>query len=1047
MPGKTYVKTIIREIFGNFGRFSAMFWIVALGVGFLSGLLSTTPNMKTSMDLYFKRTNMMDIFIKATMGLTDEDYSALKGLDEVEHVLPAYVIDAMVRAGADDTLVTRIYGLPFDRYNEEDFVNRMDLAEGRFPIDDGECLVQAGGNYFSFIEIGTELTITGSPVSDNLDDVFAQTRYKVTGIVKSPLYIAMEREPSNTGSGRLGMVMFVSESCYSLPAYTDFYITLKGRDSYTGFTSPYGDFVKKALDKIESLGLERSLARQEELYAEAEEQLDKAEAEYEDGRALAARELAAARRELDRGAAELNAAEEELFNGEALLAEGRKFFEESRINAEKELAENEELLRNGTTEIAAAKKMLAESKQQLDDAASQVERIRGKWYVPLFRKMRNGIAEYDAGLASYNEGLKIVNEKERELQEGWAALNSGRQKANEEFALAELELGKRDDEIANGYAEIAEARARLREGEAEYAANLREITAKFLEGGEELLEARESLAGKIPLPKWYVLDRNANVGSMFYKANTEKISDVAKVFPVFFLLVAALVVLTTMTRMVEEERIQIGTFKALGYQKRTILAKYLVYCALTGVLGSIAGMAAGFRVLPAIIYNAFGTLYHLPPLVSDFYPNFGLIACGLILTCTMGATIYACFHTLWEKPAFLMIPRPPKSGKRIFLEHIPFIWKRMKFTHKVTARNLIRRKRHFFMTITGISGCTALMTAGFGLYDSVADIAKTQFEEIANYDLQLQLNEEDLSLPYLNTLNNWTQIHSESGYIINGNERFHLNIIVPEKTETFPDFITLRDRRTKNPIKLTDDDAILTEMIAEHFKLKPGDKFTIENSDGKEAVFTLSGITENYVGVTAYMGSRIYSREFGIEPSYTTILADTSFHDEKAQDSFTANILAEDNVMAAEFTSQIQRSFNNLLNSITFIVLVIVFASGALAIIVLYNLTNININERIREIATLRVLGFHKTEAAAYIFREIVILSILGVFAGLFLGLPLHRFITGVAENPNLMFGRRISTVSFMLSGIITLAFSALVDLFMLKKIGSIKMAESMKNE
>lgn len=1057
MLGKTYVKTIFREIRGTLGRFVAIFAIVALGVGFLAGLLATTPDMKISVDRYFDRTNMMDIFIKAPMGLTEGDAEALRNLPEVDLVLPAYVTDALVKTSADEALATRIYGLPLERIHEKGFVNRMELLQGRMPERNQECLVQQGGGYLSSIAIGTVLTITDESLDyggfETLDKVYGVTQYTVTGIVKSPLYISTEREPSSIGSGRLGTVIYVREACYALPAYTDFYITLQNAASLRGFTKPYQERINKAVIAVETLGIERSKIRREEMLVEAggltETTLAQVETEYLEAKNTAERELAAARLRLEQSAAEIAAGEAELVEAEVKLAEGRGIFEEKQRQLDRELQDNEALLKSGEAELAAAKQTLREHKSQLDAARSQVEKHRGKWYLIFSSKAREGIIQYDEGLEAYTAGLKIITEKERELQRGRSAFEAGRQKAETEFAATERELDAVQAEIRDGRARLAEARRKLADGEAAYTERLLETVARLMDGSEQLEQAKQSLTDTIiPMPQWYVLDRNANVGCMNYKANAEKIADVAKVFPIFFLFIAALVALTTMTRMVEEERIQIGILKALGYQKRTILCKYLIYCGLTGVLGSAVGMISGFQGLPIIIYRAFATMYHLPPLVTEFNWPFGLMACGLVLTCTMGATVYACYRSLWEKPALLMVPRSPKSGKRIFLEYIPFIWNRMKFTHKVTARNLIRQKKHFVMTITGIAGCTALMVAAFGLRDSMTDIARTQFEEILQYDVQIELRNEISARTFganRRFLRSWTSIHSESGYIVKGNERFNIGIIVPKTAETLPNFINLRNRLTKRPQLFSDTQVILTEKIAERLGLNIGDTIMLENAKGLRGSFTLSGITENYVGVTVYLGHRSYTKEFGGNLSYRTLFAYTGIREQAAQDRFIAGILAEDSVMAAEFTAQIQTSYNNLLHSIGFVVLVLIFAAGGLAMIVLYNLTNININERTREIATLRVLGFHRSEAAAYIFREITVLSIFGALAGLCLGIPLHSFIIGVAENPDLMFGRRIAPVSFILSGVITLFFSAIVDLFMLKKLRAVKMAESMK--
>ncbi|MDR2519393.1 MAG: ABC transporter permease [Spirochaetaceae bacterium] len=1052
--GKTYGKTIAREIRFTLGRFAALFAIVALGVGFLAGLLATTPDLKVSIDRYFDRAGMMDIWVKGTMGFSERDAALLKALPTVDRVLPAYVADALVTTDKDEALAARIYGLPLESMAEDGAeeingpeakgkaVNKLELISGRMPQRDDECLVQEGGGYLSSLAAGDRAALAAEDTS-----AYTVTGFTVTGVAKSPLYISTEREPSSIGNGRLGLVIYARAGAYALPAYTDIYITVKGAEQLTSFTEPYARLVEAAAREVQQLGAERAGSRRDEIIAGAggitPGALADAEAEYREAKRSAEAGLAAARAELDAGKAELAKGEREFKEAEAAFAAAESGFAKKRDAALKELDDSGAAIARGEAEIARAKARLSENKTRLDAAREQVEKHRGKWYLIFSRGAKERIAQYDAGLAAYAAGSSAVSAKEQELRSGQEALLAARRGAEREFAGAEAELAAARAELDSGRLRLLGARERLRAGEAEYARRSAETASRLTDSGEQLERAKQRIADNpVPLPQWYVLDRNANVGCMNYKANVEKIADVAAVFPLFFILIAALVALTTMTRMVEEERVEIGTLKALGYHKRAILLKYLVYCGLTGALGSIAGMVSGFQGLPFIIYRAFSAIYRLPPLVTRFNVPFALISCGLVLACTMGATACACYRSLWEKPAFLMLPRPPKSGKRVFLEYIPFIWNRMKFTHKVTARNLIRQKKHFFMTITGIAGCTALMVAAFGLRDSMTDIAKTQFEELFRYDLQIEAR----PMAALKTpLENRALAHSEAGFIIKGTERFNISMVVPQNAESLPDFIRLQDRRTAAPLRFSDTQAVLTEKIAERLGLSAGDAFTLENARGIRGEVTLSAVTENYVGVFAYLGAKAYAETFGSEPSYRTIFACTGIQGDAERDRFLAALLAEEPVMSAEFTSRIQESYNNLLHSIGFVVLVLIFAAGGLAVIVLYNLTNININERRREIATLRVLGFHRSEAAAYIFREITVLSIVGALAGLCAGIPLHGFIISVAENPDLMFGRRIGPLSFAFSGMITLFFSGVVDLFMLKKLDSIKMADSMK--
>ncbi|MDR0723290.1 MAG: FtsX-like permease family protein [Treponema sp.] len=1056
--GKTYGTVIIREIRSSLGRFLAIFAIVALGVGFLSGLLATTPDMKASVDRYFDHTNMMDLSIKATMGISTADLDALAQLDEVALVQGAYVMDALVKTSREEELVTRIYGLPLETLYQGEFVNRVELLTGRMPEQEDECLVQEPGGFLVPIPIGTILSISDESLDyaafTSLDQIYTNRTFTVTGIVKSPLYISTEREPSAIGNGRLGMVMYIRESVYALPAYTDCYITLKDARPLRAFTPPYQTLVDQSKSTIEALGRERSEIRREVILTEAsiqaQGQLAHAETEYEHGRITAEQKLAAARKELDQGATELAAGEEELAAAETRLAQGRAAFAANQRRVAREMQDTEEMLNRGAVALVEAQQTLQVSKAQLDAVQVEVEKTRASFFKMLFPKARRGVAEYDAGRAALETGVSRLRVEEAELRKARTLLEAGKSQAAREFSQAQAELIAGEQEIAEARRKLTEAQAALAAGEAAYKAQEREARQALQAGAAALVEARKQMEElSIETPRWYVLDRNTNMGCINYQINAEKIADVAKVFPLFFLLIAVLVALTTMTRMVEEDRIPIGTLKALGYKKRVILYKYLVYGGLTGVLGCLVGMVSGFQGLPIIIYRAFATRYHLPPLVTEFNWFFGLIACALVLSCTLGATVYAAYHTLWEKPASLLLPRPPQCGKRIFLEYLPWLWTRMRFTHKVTARNLIRQKKHFFMTVTGIAGCTALMVAAFGLRDSMIDIARTQFEEILRYDVQLDFSLQEGAFPELPPgipLRRRLPIHSEAAVLSPGTDTkgSSISLVVPQNPEALGEYITLRDRKTRGSLPFSATSVVLTEKIAETWGLKLGDKVVLENAAGRRGSFTLSGITENYVGATVYLGPTVYTQEFGGTLVYQTLFAYTDPAG-ALQDELMADLLSHKEVSSVEFIPQVQASYTTLLDSIGFVVLVLIFAAGGLAMIVLYNLTNINITERTREIATLRVLGFRQAEAAAYIFREITLLSIIGAGVGLLLGIPLHRFIIGVAENADLMFGRRIAPLSFGFSAALTLVFSGGVDLLMLKKLGHITLADSLK--
>jgi putative ABC transport system permease protein len=1043
---KTFSKTIFREITRGFSRCVAIFIVAALGVAFLFSFLTVEPTMKTSIDHYFDRTNLMDITIKASLGLSAADVEALRALPQVEYALPAYCSDALMSRSQGETLTARIYGLPLAQINSPHFVNRMDLLEGVFPIQENECLVQQGGGGFEHIAPGTTLRLVDA------GNVYRVTEYKVTGVVKSPLYIFTERESSTVGSGWLDTVIYVYESAYAPSAYTDCFITLKTARDLTAFTGAYQNQVDRALTHIRSLGIQRAAPRKQEALEEirraAIESVASAESELRDTELVMEQELIAARIALD-------TEREEIIAGEAWLADAEQRFVEARAQFTLEQEQTaarfwveEARLRSSEADITSARARLEASKQDLDNMQADIEKTRNSWLRMLFSNARREVAEYDARLATYNNGVAAVETNEAELVKNRQVLADARKAAEAELAKTLEELDTTELEIISTRWRLADARLRLGEGEAEYERRVQEVETHRRSASAAIAAARQNVASTPSdvQPEWTVLDRNSNAGYADYRTNMERLDTVAKAFPVLFLLIVALVSFATMTCMVDEERVRIGILRTMGYAKCTILAKYLIHCGISGVVGSVVGMIGGFWGLPLLVYNTFALVYRLPPFIADFNWLFGFIACGLVLVSIVGAAVCACCYVLWEKPALLMLPRPQKGGTRVFLEYLP-VWKRLKLVHRVMTRNLICYKGRFFMSIIGAAASAALMLVGFGLRDSMVPSAHTQFEDIFIYNMQLGLSDGSNGtnvIPELFSMfNDWTFLHNEPGAIIVGSEQVNTILITPKDVRRFPAFINLRSRLTKRGISFTDDSVVLTESAAVALRLKVGDRFTLENNAGVRATLTLTGITEHYVGVSCYLGPTAYTSGFGV-PAYETVWVQTGSLKPAEQDALVQRLLASGVVMSVEFTSHIQELYKRLLGSVGVVAGLLIAAASVLVALVLYSLTRVHIGERTREIAFLRVLGFHYEEAARYLFWEIALLSIVGTALGLVLGVFFHRFIISVTENIDLMFGHHISPFSFVFSTLIMLVLSAIVAVFMLKKSRVINIAASM---
>lgn len=548
---------------------------------------------------------------------------------------------------------------------------------------------------------------------------------------------------------------------------------------------------------------------------------------------------------------------------------------------------------------------------------------------------------------------------------------------------------------------------------------------------------------------WLVRTRDDSAGYSSYDSNVGKVAALSKIFPVFFFMVALLVALTTMTRLVEENRTQIGTLKALGFSNVEILGEYMFYSLLSSALGCILGFSVGFRLFPKAISSAYAMMFTLPEVTTSVRHDIVLWVAPVTVGSILLATLWACWSEFRACPAKLMQPKAPAAGKRIWLEHLPFIWKRLSFTHKVTCRNLFRYKKRFFMTVIGVAGCSALLVTGFGLRDSINDIVNKQFGEIYLYQMNVLTDGEILSDDLVNYLDDkevfdgWLPYSDESGKVMANGKSESANIEVPSDVSDFGSFISLRNRKTKEKLTLSDDGAVLTEKLCETLGVTVGDSVTLQNSDGREAEMKVIGITENYLTSFAYVAPGGYANAFGKSADFRYLLCRVG---NAATDAVSEKLLGFDNVLYVNASQSLKDNFADSIKSIDGVIFVLILSAGLLCMVVLYNLTNVNICERRKELATIRVLGFHPGEVSRYIFRETDALSFIGSAAGLFAGIWLHSFVVRTVEVDQVMFGRSIYPLSFVFALAISLLFTFIVDLIMRKQIRSVDMVEAMKS-
>ena len=745
---------------------------------------------------------------------------------------------------------------------------------------------------------------------------------------------------------------------------------------------------------------------------------------------------------IESGAAANEAEAIALFNDEGLAAVRAQLDEAKAL-----LDENAPVLEAARQELEAAAKTIAEGEQQLAGAKAQLD--AGK------AELDDGWAQYYEQKQVFEDGKAQLEDGKRQLDEGWATLTDRQielDDARRQIADAKKELADARAELDDARQTIAENKQKLLDGEIEYEDAKAEAEQELADARAEIEDAQQEI-DDIEMPEWYVWDRGDNVSYASFTGNIDKLSAITTIFPIFFFLVAALVVSTTMTRMVEEERLQIGTLKALGYTRGEIMRKYLWYALAAALSGTAVGLTAGFQVFPSIIWSAYAMMYYMPSMATPWRAFQALYAGGTLTVLTVGVTALSCRASLAEVPAALMLPRAPKAGKRIILERIGPLWRRLPFSWKVTCRNLLRYKKRFWMTVLGVMGCTSLLVAGFGISDSLNAIITRQYGEVSHYDLMTIVTEEAAVqegpvYDYLFT----GDAAAESMAISMETTRqdapeggMDIYLMIPQDVARFADFVDLHERVSRTPTPLGESGIVITEKMAKMLGVAAGDTLTLENADGDTGQFTVTGVCEHYISNYVYMSAATYEAGFGKAPVYNAILSILADDSESAQDAISTDLLDMDKVASLSFTQDNIVQVLNMLNSIDAVVVLIIICAAGLAFVVLYNLSSINVAERVKEIATIKVLGFYDREVNAYVNRESVLLTLIGTLFGLAGGIALHRFIIVTVEVDAVMFGRDVAPLSFVYAVALTLLFSTIVNLVMQRSLKKISMVESMK--
>lgn len=1101
MKMKPTHKDFYMEIRKSPGRFLSILFIVALGVAFFSGIRASEPDMRLTGDAYFDESNLMDIKALSTYGVTQDDVDAISKIDGVEHAEGAYSADFMQIVDKKQKVLHMI--------SLQDEMNQVKLSDGQMPQKAGECLADQDAGY----KVGDTIKLR-SGTSDEVIDTLTTDTLKVVGLCSSPMYISYGRGSATIGTGTISAFVMVPEETFDMDVYTEVYVQVKGAKNEVAFTDGYDKKVEKVLDQIEDITDERAEIRKQELVNEAQEKIDEAREELEQGRADAASELADA-------AAKIADAEEQLTNGKAQITSGKKQIASAKNTLSKkeseleqaqnqynaglaQLQEGEDQYEAGLAQYEAAKpeaeakiqtgrEEIEKKKQELAAAPAKLELLKQsvaeleqkqtegsiteeeaatlkelkenkipqlEYFIANGEQLiASGEAELDAAQKQLDDTAATLAQTKSELDAAKASLNGVPQQLASGKAQIQsgwAEIRKQEKKLEEGAAEIAENEAKVAEAKIEYANGEEEAAQKIAEGEQKIADA-EAKVQDIEKPTWYVYDRDTLTEYSGYGENAERLGAIGRVFPVLFFLVAALISLTSMTRMVEEQRTAIGTMKALGYSKMSIAKKYLGYALIATAGGSVLGVLIGEKILPYIIVYAYGILYqHITHILVPYQWIYAWMAAAAAIVCTMAATFFACYKELVAQPAVLMRPPAPKNGQRVLLERIKFIWKHLSFTWKSCIRNLTRYKKRFFMTVFGIGGCMGLMLVGYGIKDSCYEIAELQFRDIQMYDGSVYLKE-DISdetrqnlLDYMkddSDISHYMQTSMKNVTLVNGKNKRDTYQVVFSEPKDVKDYFDFHDRKSKEEYTLDDEGVIISEKTGKLLNAKAGDTIEIKDKENGNKKVKIAHICENYMGHYIFFTPSYYEKVYGENSEYNSIFfAGQKGDTQEDYNKIGEDILTQDGALSVSYMHDIEKQLDDMLKSLNLVIVVLIISAGMLAFVVLYNLNTVNITERQRELATLKVLGFYDLEVAEHVYRENVLLTFIGAAVGVVLGKFLHTFIIDTVEVDTAMFGRNINFSSYMYSLLFTILFSLIVNGIMYFKLKKIDMVESLKS-
>ena len=993
--GSSMMKTTLREIRQSLGRYLAIMAIVALGVGLFCGLKVTRDVMVKSAQQYFEERQLYDISLLSTVGFDTDVAKQLSRREKVLDAQGAVSTDALLLDAQGKESALKVYSLL-------DQQNLPVLVSGRLPQNAQECVVDAQA--FGKDAVGTMLTLSENNEEDT-EELFAHKQFHVVGTVNSPYYANYERGTTSLGNGTIRGFMLVLKDAFDCDYDTEIFVRLNTEGAAI-YSEEYDAQIDEVESWLEDFAQQKADERYQRLKADGEE------------------ELYASRQQLlsqtQKNQLELEASRQQLSRAEGTIADGK---------AQLEI---------GKSQLISGKAQLQAQRQQILQGLNQARTAKSQTAGNAYLAQAN--AQAQAQEQQLQASLTQVEDGLRQVESGLDQL---------ELAQSELEL--QEQQLQNSQTELEAAQREYDAGLLQYKEGSRQLSEGVDEANQQLDEAQDEL-DELEEPDVYLLGRDTNIGYASFDNDSSIVNGIANVFPIFFFLVAALVCVTTMNRMVEEQRTQIGVLKALGYSEGSIMGKYLFYSGSAAGLGCLIGFFGGSILFPYVIWQAYAIMYRMGGICFVFDLRLGLVSLAASMLCSMGTTYLSCRYELMSVPAQLMRPKAPKAGKRILLERITFVWNRLSFLVKVSIRNVLRYKKRFCMMVIGISGCTALLVTGFGVKDSIANIAGQQFGSVQTYGMSL-LMQENYSQGEWEELEDYLREEGR-GYTRASERSMDLDladgktksvtVVIPEDTARFGDYWDLHTE-SGEPIPFPKQgEAILTAEFARRQGIKEGDTVSLSDEDGNRLTLRIIGLSENYVYNYLYLTADSWESQNGEAPDCRSVYINTEGVSDEHR--LLARLMKLDAVSSVTVNQDTLDRFDSMMSSLDYIVLVIIICAGSLAFIVLYNLTNINITERIREIATIKVLGFYPMETAAYVFRENLFLTAIGGSAGLLLGKLLHWFVMEQINIDMVSFPHTVLPLSYGYSLLLTFLFAFIVNLVMFQKLDKINMAESLKS-